>query len=59
MEIQSEALAEMRANPYEPNFDWRRVLSEGKMRRKSMDVALKWNTEQNEPEKSDETIENE
>ncbi|XP_043273310.1 dynein axonemal intermediate chain 3-like [Venturia canescens] len=55
METQSEALAEMRANPYEPDFDWRKVLSEGKMRRKSMDVALKWNAEQNEPHWTDET----
>ncbi|XP_046490368.1 dynein axonemal intermediate chain 3 [Neodiprion pinetum] len=40
LETQAEALEMIRRNPYKPTFVWRKVLTEGKYRRKVMDLQL-------------------
>lgn len=40
LETQAEALETIRRNPYKPTFVWRQVLTEGKYRRKVMDLQL-------------------
>ncbi|XP_048508570.1 dynein axonemal intermediate chain 3 [Athalia rosae] len=40
LETQAEALEIVRRNPYKPTFVWRKVLTEGKYRRKVMDMQL-------------------
>lgn len=40
LEIQAEALEMVRRNPYKSTFVWRRILTEGKYRRKVMDLQL-------------------
>ncbi|KAL0122712.1 hypothetical protein PUN28_007420 [Cardiocondyla obscurior] len=41
LEVQAEALAKLKTAPYERTFDWRKVLAQGKLRRRSMDIELK------------------
>ncbi|XP_072755776.1 dynein axonemal intermediate chain 3 [Anoplolepis gracilipes] len=41
MEVQAEALAKLKSAPFERTFNWRKVLVQGKSRRRSMDIELK------------------
>ncbi|KYN37163.1 WD repeat-containing protein 63 [Trachymyrmex septentrionalis] len=41
LEEQAEALAKLESTPFERTFDWRKVLAQGKSRRRSMDIGLK------------------
>ncbi|XP_071554596.1 dynein axonemal intermediate chain 3 [Temnothorax nylanderi] len=41
LEVQAEALAKLKSTPFERTFDWRKVLAQGKSRRRSMDIELK------------------
>lgn len=41
LEVQAEALAKLKSTPFERTFDWRKVLAQGKWRRRSMDIELR------------------
>ncbi|KAG7202748.1 hypothetical protein KM043_009919 [Ampulex compressa] len=41
LEVQAEALASIQSRPFEHSFDWRKVLREGKSRRRSLDTDLR------------------
>ncbi|XP_023288398.1 WD repeat-containing protein 63 [Orussus abietinus] len=40
LKIQAEALAEVRTSPHEYSFDWRKILADGKARRRALDLDL-------------------
>lgn len=48
LEAQTEALAKLKSTSFERTFDWRKILAEGKSRRRSMDIEL---TKLNRPKK--------
>ncbi|XP_067208138.1 dynein axonemal intermediate chain 3-like isoform X2 [Linepithema humile] len=48
LEVQAEALAKLKSTSFERTFDWRKILAEGKSRRRSMDIEL---TKLNRPKK--------
>ncbi|KYM99187.1 WD repeat-containing protein 63, partial [Cyphomyrmex costatus] len=41
LEVQAEVLVKLKSTPFERTFDWRKVLAQGKSRRRSMDIELK------------------
>lgn len=43
METQTEVLDYLQKNPFVHTFDWRKILTEGKSRRVSMDYKLRRN----------------
>lgn len=51
--MQAEALAKLKSTPFVHTFDWRKVLAQGKSRRRSMDIELKKLNRPNETHKVD------